>query len=85
MRAIEHNLFFRKCFKSYFWFYLKLGGQTNIVKAISKLSRCAGEDSQCLSHQGSIYGEADTVDKDLEERRGWEGKRRDRNSCVEEQ
>lgn len=43
MRAIEHNLFFRKCFKSYFWFYLKLGGQTNIVKAISKLSRCAGK------------------------------------------
>lgn len=85
MRAMGHNLFFRKCFKSYFQFYLKLGGQTNMDKAISKLSRCAGEDSQCLSHQGSIYGEVGTVDKDLEERGGLEGKRRDRNSCVEEQ
>lgn len=54
-------------------------------KAISRLSRCAREDKKCLSHQGSIYGEDGTMDKDLEEKGGWEGKRRDRNSSVEEE
>lgn len=85
MRAMGHNLLFRKCFKSSFQFYLKSGGQTNMDKAISRLSRCAREDSKCLSHQGSIYGEVGTMEKDLEEKGGWEGKRRDRNSSVEEQ
>ena len=54
-------------------------------KAISRMSRCAREDSKCLSHQGSIYGEVGTMNKDLEEKVYWEGKIREIKSSVDEQ